>query len=51
MDRAVLLTDCAVPTPAVVNLSSTAKYQFIDLVTTGIIPGGDRWLGMLRRNT
>jgi hypothetical protein len=48
-DGLVLIADCAVPSPAAVNLPSTLKYIPIDLIATGIIPGGDRKVGMLRR--
>ena len=48
-DGLVFLADCAVPNPATVNLTSTVKYIPIDLIATGIIPGGDRKIGMLRR--
>lgn len=48
-DGLVLVADCAVPSPAVVNLPSTIKYIPIDLIATGIVPGGDRKVGMLRR--
>ena len=48
-DGLVLVADCAVPTPAAVNLPATLKYIPIDLIPTGIVPGGDRKVGMLRR--
>ncbi|MBV8084052.1 MAG: hypothetical protein JO247_04470 [Chloroflexi bacterium] len=48
-DGLVLIADCATPNPATVNLPSTVKYIPIDLIGTGIVPGGDRKVGMLRR--
>ncbi|MFI5269091.1 MAG: hypothetical protein ACHQ7M_17080 [Chloroflexota bacterium] len=48
-DGLVLVADCAVPNPATVNLPATVKYIPIDLIPTGIVPGGDRKVGMLRR--
>ncbi|HVA24385.1 MAG TPA: hypothetical protein VMW62_08330 [Chloroflexota bacterium] len=48
-DGLVLVADCAVPNPATVNLPATFKYIPIDLIATGIVPGGDRKVGMLRR--
>jgi hypothetical protein len=48
-DGLVLIADCAVPNPAAVNLPGTVKYIPIDLIPTGIVPGGDRKIGMLRR--
>jgi len=48
-DGLVLVADCPTPTPAVVNLTTTIKYIPIDLIATGIIPGGDRKIGLLRR--
>jgi len=48
-DGLVLIADCAVPNPTMVNLPTTGKYIPIDLIATGIIPGGDRKIGMLRR--
>jgi len=48
-DGLVLIADCAVPNPATVNLPATVKYIPIDLIATGIVPGGDRKIGMLRR--
>jgi hypothetical protein len=49
IDGLILVADCAVPNPAAVTLPSTAKYSPIDLIATGIVPGGDRKVGMLRR--
>jgi hypothetical protein len=49
VDGLVLIADCAVPNPATVNLAGTNKYIPIDLIGTGIVPGGDRKIGMLRR--
>ena len=48
-DGLVLVADCAVPAPGVVNLATTAKYIPVDLIATGISPGGDRKIGILRR--
>ena len=48
-DGLVLVADCAIPNPATVNLASTARWSAIDLIATGIVPGGDRKIGMLRR--
>jgi hypothetical protein len=48
-DGLVLIADCAVPNPAAVNLPATIRYIPIDLIATGIVPGGDRKIGMLRR--
>ena len=48
-DGLVLIADCATPNPATVNLPTTVKYIPIDLIGTGIVPGGDRKIGMLRR--
>lgn len=48
-DGLVLIADCGIASPASVNLSITVKYIPIDLIATGIVPGGDRKIGMLRR--
>jgi len=48
-DGVVMLADSSVPSPAMVNLPTTIKYIPIDLIATGILPGGDRKIGMLRR--
>lgn len=48
-DGLVLVADCAQPNPATVSLPTTVKYIPIDLIPTGIVPGGDRKVGMLRR--
>jgi hypothetical protein len=48
-DGLVLVADSAVPAPATVNLPTTPRYSPIDLISTGIVPGGDRKIGMLRR--
>jgi hypothetical protein len=48
-DGLVLVADCAQPDPATVSLPATVKYIPIDLIATGIVPGGDRKVGMLRR--
>ena len=49
VDGLVLIADCATPSPAAVNQPGTARYIPIDLIATGIVPGGDRRVGMLRR--
>jgi hypothetical protein len=48
-DGLVLIADCGVPNPATVNSPATLRYIPIDLIATGIVPGGDRKVGMLRR--
>jgi hypothetical protein len=48
-DGLILIADCSVPTPAMVNLPGMVRYIPIDLIATGIVPGGDRKVGMLRR--
>lgn len=48
-DGVVLVADSSLPSPVVVNLATTIKYIPIDLIATGIVPGGDRKIGMLRR--
>jgi hypothetical protein len=48
-DGLVLVADCAVPSPAAVNLAGTPKYAPIDLIAAGVIPGGDRKVGILKR--
>ncbi len=37
------------PTPTATAVAAAEKFIFIDLVTAGIVPGGDRWLAMMRR--
>lgn len=44
-----MLAETSTPTPAAVGATGILRYAFIDLVTTGIVPGGDRYVGMLRR--
>jgi hypothetical protein len=48
-DGLAFIADCAVPSPSIVNLTSTVKYIPIDLIATVMVPGGDRKVGMLRR--
>jgi hypothetical protein len=48
-DGLVLVADCAVPSPAAVNLASTPKYAPVNLVAAGVMPGGDRKVGILKR--
>jgi len=48
-DGLVMIADCALPNPATVSLPGTVRYIPIDLIPTGIVPGGDRKVGMLRR--
>lgn len=48
-DGLVFIADCAAPWPDGVNAPGVVKYIPIDLIATGIVPGGDRKVGMLRR--
>gem|GEM_PF-3232594 len=48
-DGLAFIADCATPSPLAVGLPNTARYIPIDLIATGIAPGGDRKIGMLRR--
>ncbi len=47
MDGVTMVADT--PTPAAAAVTAAEKFIFIDLVTAGIVPGGDRWLAMMRR--
>ncbi|HUZ78555.1 MAG TPA: hypothetical protein VMV93_13335 [Chloroflexota bacterium] len=47
LEGVTMVADTPTPTPEAV--AAAEKFSFIDLVTAGIVPGGDRWLGIMRR--